>query len=155
MTDEGQTNRRYWGSAELSFRRAVAEQRAEAAVQTLELIGRAVLDTSADKDPNIAPHFVELLSSHPDIVRGAAAVLGSLSEMYGAEMLPKVLYARSGYQALLDAGIWSDPPLDQASLDETDEEIQELVDSTIFPPDEVPPNVPSGHKWWPKPSARK
>ena len=56
---------------------------------------------------------------------------------------------RSGYQVLLDAGLWAEPPLDPAELEEVDESIREMVRTVEFPTDERRPVVvPPGHDWW-------
>lgn len=139
-----------WHTAEVAFRRAVEQQRATAAIRTLELVGLAALSTGRTTVPESTR---ALLAAHPDLVRGAVAVLGSMSEMYGAEVLRSVLLARSGYQVLLDAGVWASAPLDEPSVAEGDEEIEALAARVALPPDEVPAHVPPSHTWWPRPDA--
>lgn len=70
-----------------------------------------------------------------------------LAEMYGQEVL--VRFARSGYEALLDAQIWAEPPLNQPSLEEGDEELIDTVNPVGAETLDVPDDVPHHHTWWP------
>jgi len=138
-----------YATAESSFRRALSDDDAWAAVTTLELIGRAALAENAPASLRLPVRFASLLADNSRLVARAASVLGTASEMDGEQALPQVLYARSGYQALLDAGIWPQPPLDQFHLDESDEEIHALVAQVGVPDSQRPGSVPVGHTWWP------
>lgn len=136
-----------WGEAHASFVRASAKMDALAVLEGLHLVGRAFFSSEPfEVDPDLRVLLVE----QPGLARAGAAVLGTLSEMYGAEMIEKILYARSGYQALLDAGVWKEPPLDAAQLEESDEDILALVEREGLARDRVPAGVPAHHGWWPR-----
>ncbi len=139
---------KYIESAEAYFVRAIQRDSADFAINTLELLGFAALDDGAGGRFQLSDELAMMLSGHPQLVARAAAALGMHCEMDGADALPSMLYARSGYQALLDMGVWPEPPLDQFHLDESDEEIYELVARVGIPADRAPGSIPSGHSWW-------
>lgn len=150
MSHETSTSADHWVAAQSAFEYAIVDRKFRHHVKSLSLVGRAVLSTKNEQDHVIPEAFRRLILQHPDLVRGAAAVLGVFAEMYGREMIAKILYARSGYQALLDAGLWAEAPLEPAELEEVDEEIREMVRTVEFPTDERRPKaVPPEHDWWP------
>jgi hypothetical protein len=149
MSHGTSTSASYWREAKNLFEYAIANGQFNHDVSSLSFVGRAVLSTTNEQDHVVPEAFGKLLLQHPNVVRRATAVLGVLAEMYGSEMIAQILYARSGYQVLLDAGLWAEPPVDPAEVVEVDEAICEKVQTVEFPADERRPKaVPPGHDWW-------
>lgn len=137
----------YATAATAEIERAAAADDAQVAARALETAGRAAL---AHPPVPLASSLVDAFAARPRLVARAASLLGMYAEMDGAEAVPWILFARSGYQALLDAGAWEVPPLDAFHLADSDEEVHALLGRVEIPPDEIPRNVPPSHTWWPQ-----
>lgn len=94
--------------------------------------------------------FAAALADHPGLIARAARSLGMFAEMDGAEAFPEMLYARSGYQVLVDAGVWPSHPVRVEHLAESDEEIVDAVAEVGVPDRDIPGWVPASHAWWPR-----
>jgi hypothetical protein len=164
--DERTAAAAYAGTALAYAERAVEADDAQVAARALEFVGRAYLAQRPAARPApppgvaapepvptaLSPELTAVFAAQPRLVARAAGVLGMYAEMDGRDALPWILYARSGYQALLDALTWPRPPLDAFHLRESDEEVHSLVDALAGggapSPFEVPPGTPSSHAWW-------
>jgi hypothetical protein len=130
------------------------------AIQALADLGRAAVwlaPRGLDSSPSSAALRVGA-TEHVELVARAAAALdqpmlrarGNEDREYEEHGLRTSLFARSGYQVLLDMGVWAEPPLDAFHLAEVD---TELADGVACAPPEVPAGVPASHWWWWRPSA--
>lgn len=157
---------RYLEAAEAYLERAVVADDAREAIRVLELVGRELLSSGRPRTVVVggagAPGdgeggvvtlpdaLVSALAAHPGLVARAARSLGMFAEMDGAEAFPEMLYARSGYQALVDAGVWPAHPVRGEHLAESDEEIVDAVAEVGVPDADIPAWVPESHAWWPR-----
>lgn len=136
---------KYVHEAELAFERAIAGDNARPAIKSLELIGRA----SIEGELYISDQLVMKLTTHAELVGRAAMLIGMHAEMDGARVLTEMLYARSGYQALVDKGLWQDHPGDLTHQEESDEELVEAVAEHGLHESDLPAGIPESHVWWP------
>ncbi len=180
MTESDPVRPRYLEAAAAHLERAVAADDAREAIRVLELVGRELVapggprtlvvggraaglgrargsgvddggGSAAKVDVVTLPDgLVALLAEHPGLVARAARSLGMFAEMDGAEAFPEMLYARSGYQALVDARVWPTHPVRIEHLEESDEEIIDAVAEVGVPDADIPAGVPPGHPWWPR-----
>lgn len=131
---------------------AVAGDDVRRALQALTELGRAAearawrpfLD-AGDKD---TVRLRELAASAPELLARAASAAASTVRRYGEDGVVDALYARSGYQTLLDHAIWPQPERGAGDFADVDDDLaDELADldlSGVRPP----PVVPTTHTWW-------
>lgn len=86
----------------------------------------------------------QLLTSDPVLAARAAADIVTPAQDDGD--VTASLWARSGYQLLLDAGVWPQPPLSDFHLADVDDALAEAVAQR--PEIAVPAGVPASHSWW-------
>jgi hypothetical protein len=116
-----------------------------------QLVGLALAELP---DPGMAgfPALIRdrlgrLLTSDPVLAARAAADIASPAQDDGD--VRASLLARSGYQVLLDAGVWTQPPLSDFHLAEVDEGLAEAL--ALHGAPQVPEGIPASHTWWRRP----
>jgi hypothetical protein len=131
--------------AELDY--AVAHSHVDSAINALTYLGRAV--ALLDGGSPGGPEWEELrgrLRDHPDLMARAAANLDSpFDNRPEDDGLLDSLYARSGYQMLLDLHVWPEPPLSDFHLGEVG---KQLARGVADDPPAVPAGIPAAHTWW-------
>ena len=139
---------RHVEAALTEFDFATAHDDAGSAINALTFVGMAQRDLG--DQPLAATTEAAALKAraadHPDLIARAAANLDlPATQRRGQDGLLDSLYARTGYQLLLDMGTWPEPPLSDFHLGEVDDELAEAVAAA---PPEVPPGIPPSHTWW-------
>lgn len=134
---------------------ALADDNVDRATEALSAIGRAEALSGQDRVPASSSDASELretlrrlAASDPDLLGRAAANAVYPWRDYGGQGLPDALFARSGYQVLLDMGTWPEPPLSAYHLLNVDTELREALSEQPLPSDEVPTGFPETHTWW-------
>jgi hypothetical protein len=130
-----------------ALERAAASDDAALAVDALELVGRAAVATPFVPLPLVT---VTAFRGEARLVADAVRLLGTLAAEDGAPALPRLLHARSGYQALLDARAWRTPPLQGVHLQRTDAALVALVRAAGSEAPVRPRGAPATHTWWPR-----
>ena len=132
------------------LRRALDNDATGDARQGYELVGLA----QAELEPGASlaePPQRELLDDlEPLLTRNLvlaarAAVDVTTPAQFNRGVLASLL-ARSGYQVLLDARIWPEPPLSEYHLRDVDESLAEALEEAGAI--EVPIGIPPTHTWW-------
>jgi hypothetical protein len=135
---------RYVESALVHLERAVAGGGPKEAREALYEFGRGVFESDVE---SALARFGPEARPHPLLFDAAAGSIGSLAEMWPDKALPDVLYGRSGYQFLVDADVWDEPPLSAFHLAEVDEALADVVRANGVGTDQ-PPDAPPSHVWW-------
>jgi hypothetical protein len=124
------------------------------AVQALAECARAAeaFDWKLDR-----PEAAETAAELRDFAAGDAALLGwavltVTNGLYGDDPdgVVEALLARSGFQVLLDLGVWEECPVDAGHLADVDDELAEAVEERRLDdgPLERPVTIPTHHTWW-------
>ncbi len=132
------------------LRRALDNDAPDHARRAYELVGQAQAElngTSLTAPPLrhlLLDELGSLLAGDP-VLAARAAVDIATPVQFNEDLLGSLL-ARSGYQVLLDAGVWEEPPLSDFHLAEVDEALAEAVEHEGGV--EVPAGIPATHTWW-------
>jgi hypothetical protein len=131
---------------------AVAGDDVRRARQALSEIGRAAaaygwgpfLDAP---DPDTV-RLRELAGSAPALLARAVSSAVSAVRRYGADGVLDALYARSGYQSLLDQAVWAEPERGPSDLADVDEDLADEIGDVEVADARAPESVPDSHAWW-------
>jgi hypothetical protein len=133
---------------------ARADHDVQLAVQSLAEIGRGAASHGFDlSEPALADFRAALLAlaDEPEARQLFAwAVLTVTNAIYSdrPSALAESLYARSGFQLLLDIGVWDEVPFDRKHLDDVDTDLAEAVGDGKLDAADRPRDVPPSHSWW-------
>ncbi len=124
------------------------------AAQVLTLIGRAadiVGWARLLRDPAAEPERERLRSlarDDADMLGWASLILTEALYDDDPRALVDALYARSGFQVLVDIGTWGGPAVDESHLANIDNELIGAVSEGRLDPADRPAGIPASHVWW-------
>ncbi len=131
---------------------AVAGDDVRRALQALTEIGRAAEASgwqaflgAADSD---TVRLRELVARAPALLARAASSAVTAVRRYGEDGVVDALYARSGYQALLDQAVWPEPVRRASDFGDVDADLADEVGDLDLTGVGSPPGVPDSHTWW-------
>jgi len=124
------------------------------AAQVLTLIGQAANTVGwawLVHDPGAEPvrqQLRSLASNDAEMLGWASLILTEALYDDDPHALVDALYARSGFQVLVDIGTWDGPAVDGPHLANIDNDLVEAVTEGRLDPADRPAGIPPSHVWW-------